>query len=244
MVNRRIIVYAAKIISLLISSIIILKPANGDGEKSGLEYMELVLSKYSAYETYEDIGALDIIYYENDREVRRSSVDFFTRFKRTGEFEISWQKNMGIGEGLSYRIWRSNGVVTSQYGGDAPFESKSLYDALARAVGISNSLTFYIPCMLMPSMECTVCDSGESFTLTYPASKIKRPDLKKINIKYKSRNTESFLVDAKNFQIREIEWWNEFDNSRVYHHITYKTINAESSRADKALRDLSIQSPN
>ena len=187
--------------------------------------LRLAQSTYSEFNKYEDNGTLQITYYENEEPVQSSLINFSTRFVRSGNFEIRWRKTMRGRDGLPYKIWTSEGIALSQYGLDAPFKSSSLYDALSRAVGISNSITIYAPCFLMPSMECSACDRATEVTTNHENSA--NSNLERIDVKYASGNLESFWIDKENNQVKRIEWWNKKNNLNVHHQITYTEISAE-----------------
>ena len=195
----------------------------GDNDSVTIDNIQV---QYRLYKRYKDAGDLIVTYYENEQISKITKVKFTTSFERNGEFIISWVDILeNGGSGLSYKIWTDNQSVFSQYGADPLFQSPTLYDALSRATGMSSSITYYVPCLLMPSMNCFVCGSGIETTELHPDPS--NSNLQKINIKYKSKNIETVWIDQTRQQLRKVEWWNDAGAFRVHHQIRYNFIEAE-----------------
>jgi hypothetical protein len=187
--------------------------------------LDTLMDEYGSYSNYQDKGTLDVVYYESGVIAKRSSVNFETNYNKFGDFDITWSRSVGGGYKLSYKIWNTNGDTYSKYGNDASFQSASLYDALARAAGISNSITFYMPCLLMPSMKCFICNESVKFSVNYVADL--DPELQRIDIQYQSGRSESLWVEKRTKQLLRVEWWNESGDLRVHHRISYTSIEAQ-----------------
>lgn len=191
-------------------------------ENSSTSDLLLEVSRsYSMAKQYKDKGSVQISYYEDGELVQQEKKEFETNFERGKIFHIKWGDVVENYPGLQYEIWMSNGTTYSKYGNDKKFTSPSLTSALNRAVGISTSVTSYIPCLLLNDTNCFLCNSKFEISTE---NKDNNSILEHIKIKSRDEHVEEIWVDVENKLIKRIEWWNQRGNLRIHHKIIYKEI--------------------